>query len=103
MRFAKTMKSLLRPMTMSILGQLQPYLLKVAQTPPFDKAPTSGSTALGATDDRMCVYEAAGMLLGIEEIPEDEQKQVTAMLLGPLNVQVRKKVQFRASVLSIQP
>lgn len=74
---------------MSILSRIQPFLVQVTQNPKVDLGGNSGSVGSITADERMCVFEAAGMLLGVEDIPEEDQKQVTVMMLMPLKSQVQ--------------
>lgn len=49
----------------------------------------AGLAAAYATDDRLYAYEAAGILLGQDDLPQAEQESALARLITPLVIQVR--------------
>lgn len=73
---------------MSILSRIQPFLMQVSQTPKVDLSGNNVNPGSVTADERMCVFEASGMLLGVEDVPEEDQKQVTVLMLMPLKSQV---------------
>ncbi|PSC72015.1 exportin-T isoform X1 [Micractinium conductrix] len=98
-RLAKQLRANLRPLLPDILQRLQPHLAAIAATP-TQEAPTTKGTGvtggrggagqglLGAVDDRLYAFEAAGLLLGQEELPAAEQRAWVAALLQPLVAQM---------------
>ncbi|CAD7697822.1 unnamed protein product [Ostreobium quekettii] len=95
MRFIKALRSNLRPLTASLLTSLEPFLKHVAQTPQFDGMLVGGTRQQGAappstvsTDDRMCVFEAVGLLIGPEDVPSDRQRELVVAVLEPLMRQI---------------
>ena len=53
--------------------------------------PAKGLAAVkleGPPDERLYAFEAVGLLLGLEEVPEGKMKDYLALLLVPLCVQV---------------
>ena len=106
-RLVKPLRGSLRPLTREILGQLQPHLAAIAATPapeaPAVKSsgaaggrPTAGAL-LGTVDDRLYAFEAAGLLLGQEELPAAEQAAWLAALLCPLVAAVESNLDAAAA------
>ena len=48
--------------------------------------------AASASDDRLYAYEAAGQLLGMEDLPAEEQQEGLAGLLRPLLAQMQAQL-----------
>ena len=45
-----------------------------------------------ASDDRLYAFEAAGQLLGMEDLPKQEQHDAVAALLRPLLAQMEEQL-----------
>jgi exportin-T len=97
-RLCKHLRGQLRPAAPDIMRSLQPHLVKVAASPtePKPAGPALQRTASNAAvlnaagpalpplDDRLYAFEAAGLLLGGEELSTDEQLGWVASCLQPL-------------------
>jgi exportin-T len=98
-RLAKQLRSGLRPLLPDILASMQRHLAAIAATPSQEApAPKSSGVAGGrggagvslltAVDDRLYAFEAAGLLLGQEEVEAAQQHAWLAALLQPLVAQM---------------
>ncbi|KAK9827309.1 hypothetical protein WJX81_002974 [Elliptochloris bilobata] len=94
-RLVKALRSELRPLLQDVLAGLQPHLSRIVAEPAPDKtAPVGGKVppagkssqgaAASATDDRLYAFEAAGLLVGGDDLPEAQQVEAAAALLRPL-------------------
>lgn len=107
-RFVKTLRIQLKPCLAAILQGLQPHLVRVATTPlpspntQGTKDPTARVQApqTACVDDRLYVFEAAGLLLGQEDLPELQQSGALSSLLQPLLLQVEQNLQLAKSASS---
>ncbi len=52
----------------------------------------AAAVAASASDDRLYAYEAAGQLLGMEDLPAEEQQEGVAALLRPLLAQMQAQL-----------
>ena len=50
------------------------------------------SAAASASDDRLYAFEAAGLLLGMEDLPAEEQREAVSALLRPLLAQMEEQL-----------
>mmetsp|Transcript_3613 Transcript_3613/g.10405 ORF Transcript_3613/g.10405 Transcript_3613/m.10405 type:complete len:537 (-) Transcript_3613:551-2161(-) len=105
-RLVRQLRSSLGPMLETILSGLEPHLSRIASTPvsqagahggPVLAGPkgTHGKGPTGAVsylDDRMYAFEAAGILLGGEDLPADRQLGYVQGLLAPLVQQVESNI-----------
>ena len=48
--------------------------------------------AAAASDDRLYAFEAAGLLLGMEDLPAEEQREAVSALLLPLLAQMEEQL-----------
>ncbi len=48
--------------------------------------------AAAASDDRLYAFEAAGLLLGLEDLPAEEQREAVSALLRPLLAQMEEQL-----------
>lgn len=48
--------------------------------------------AAAASDDRLYAFEAAGLLLGMEDLPAEEQREAVSALLRPLLAQMEEQL-----------
>ena len=48
--------------------------------------------AAAASDDRLYAFEAAGLLLGMEDLPAEEQREAVSALLRPLLAQLEEQL-----------
>ncbi|CAI9114420.1 OLC1v1015139C1 [Oldenlandia corymbosa var. corymbosa] len=81
MRVVKLLKAKLVPFIETILQSLQD---KVAQFTCMDSA----SEEVSATEDGSHIFEAIGLLIGMEEVPLEKQSEYLSALLTPLCQQV---------------
>lgn len=84
-RLVKALRPELRPLLPDVLAGLQPHLARIvaepaptAAAPPAGKASSVGKSAQGAAasaaaDDRLYAFEAAGLLVGGDDLPEAQQ------------------------------
>lgn len=109
-RLVKQLRSQLRPFTPDLLQRLQPYLTNVASSPlakPEDASdgmrshsgrsmgPVVGTSAVAQgqiVDDRLYVFDAAGLLLGSEHLQEADQIAWLQAVLQPLIVQIESNI-----------
>ncbi len=122
-RLIKVLRSSLRPHAAEVLAQLQPYLQIVATAPPLmlalgGAAGTAGGGRDGGgggggggagggggpramltavIDDRLYVFESAGLLLGQEELQPEQQAAALTSLLAPLTQQVEANLAAAAA------
>ena len=101
-RICKVLRQQMRPLTRDILQSLRPHLLSIASTPLDEKASANKAagasggirnalgTGISAADDRLYAFEAAGLLIGSEEIPQDQQLPWLDELLGLLTSQIER-------------
>ncbi|KAL4444906.1 hypothetical protein ABPG77_003956 [Micractinium sp. CCAP 211/92] len=98
-RLAKQLRAQLRPLVLDILQRLEPHLAAIAATPTPEAPQTkssgvtggrggAGQGLLGTVDDRLYAFEAAGLLVGQEDLPAAEQRAWVAGLLQPLVAQL---------------
>lgn len=102
-RAVKLLRSSLRPLTFDILRGLQRHLGTIAANPQTQAATASKMALSGrggapgslpaATDDRLYAFEAAGLLLGQEELPAEDQYALLVALLQPLVQQIERGLQ----------
>ena len=78
MRFVKACRGAMKPFAMSILQSLENFFTATL-TQPKQKQPSDQA----ATDPRLYVFEATGLLLGIEDLDPDPQKEALLSLLHP--------------------
>jgi exportin-T len=90
----------MRPLVPDILQRLQPHLAAIAASPAQAEQATSKSSGvtggrgalaqsgLTSVDDRLYAFEAAGLLVGQEELGAAEQRAWVAALLQPLVAQM---------------
>ncbi|XP_075265415.1 uncharacterized protein LOC142357760 [Convolutriloba macropyga] len=109
-RLVRQLRSSLGTMLETILAGLEPHLIRIASTPapqgsaaggPVLAGPkgTHGKGPTGAVsylDDRMYAFEAAGILLGGEDLPADRQLAYVQGLLAPLVQQVEGNMELAA-------
>lgn len=89
---------------------MEPHLAAIAASPAQDASASTKSTgvtggrgalgqgaALTAVDDRLYAFEAAGLLVGQEELPAAEQRSWVAALLQPLVAQMEGQLAAAAS------
>jgi exportin-T len=76
-RFAKTTRSWLAPLAPEALAALAPALRR-ALTP----SASSESSRSAGPDERLCAFEAAGLLLGVDEVPQDTAATCAHAVLG---------------------
>lgn len=100
-RLVKALRPELRPLLPDVLAGLQPHLRRIVAQP-APEALTPGGSGLSrllsaarsppgvtsATDDRLYAFEAAGLLLGGDDLPAAEQLDAVAALLAPLLAQM---------------
>lgn len=97
-RVTKSLKHQMGSISREVLRALVPHLQSIASTPLGD---TLGLVAAGATsqrgisgagvsgaDDRMYAFEAAGILIGSEDMEENEQREWFQTLSQPLITQI---------------
>ncbi|KAL6771255.1 XPO2 [Auxenochlorella protothecoides x Auxenochlorella symbiontica] len=96
-RLTKALRAPLRGAAQGVLAALAPHLAAIAATPaaepPGPKAAPGrgpGGAALTAVDDRLYAFEAAGLLLGQEEMEAGEQAAWLAAVLQPLTRQIEE-------------
>ena len=99
-RFTRTLRQPLIPLLPDLLPVLEPHLRRVLATSPGDGSPdsekdllaTSGRRAPSsapAADDRLYLFEAAGLLLGQGELPAaDQLAALESILLSPALSQI---------------
>ena len=56
----------------------------------------AGSIAASSMDDRLYAYEAAGLLLGQEDLPAEQQLAALEGVIGPLLVQIDRQLPLAA-------
>ncbi len=100
-RLVKALRPELRPLLPDVLAGLQPHLRCIVAQP-APEALTPGGSGLSrllsaarsppgvtsATDDRLYAFEAAGLLLGGDDLPAAQQLDAVASLLAPLLAQM---------------
>eukprot|EP00884_Botryococcus_braunii_P015515 jgi/Botrbrau1/2647/Bobra.0203s0001.1 len=102
-RLCKPLRQHLRPILPNVLASLQGHLDRIAKNPLSDSGSSSfkaglgarsstGPTAVYAMDDRLYAYEAAGMLLGQDDLPKEEQRAALAALIQPLVMQIQENL-----------
>jgi exportin-T len=97
-RLVKQLRAVLRAYIGELLRQLQPYLEIVATQPPPSASAAVGTSrdavsgrapiTAAVVDDRLYVFESVGLLLGQEELPEQQQLAALQQLLQPLTRQI---------------
>ncbi|CAK0782799.1 hypothetical protein CVIRNUC_005994 [Coccomyxa viridis] len=98
-RLAKSLRQNLRPLLSDILVRLQPHLAHILASPLPEAEPaakglkTKAAQSQGASmDDRLYAFEAAGQLLGQEDLAIDEQEAAVRSLLQPLQQQMDEQL-----------
>jgi hypothetical protein len=82
-RFVRTLRPQLAPLAPAALEALQPALRAVARTVAADATSSSDVSTSGCAD-QLCVFEAAGLLLGAEEVPADVAVRYATAVLADL-------------------
>lgn len=101
-RLSKQLRTQLRRYLADVLSALQPHLARIAATPAA-AAPTAATSAPGgaaggvlASDDRLYAFEAAGLLLGQEELlsggASAQQAAWAAGIFDPLIANIERSV-----------
>ena len=83
-RLVKALRPELRPLLPDVLAGLQPHLSRIVAEPaPNTAVPVAGKAsppgkcaqgaAASASDDRLYAFEAAGLLVGGDDLPEAQQ------------------------------
>lgn len=93
-RLVKHVRSSLQPLVADLLGALQPHLDRIA-TSPRPEPPSATKSPAGVastTDDRLYAHEAAGLLVGGEELPEAQQLACLTALMQPLLAQIERNL-----------
>lgn len=76
----------------------------IVPVPPSRDQPGKGQQpAVSIVDDRLYVFEAVGLLLGLEEIPADQQQLLLSSLLQPLLQQVKYRAPKAATIHNAIP
>ncbi|CAL8470725.1 g10267 [Coccomyxa elongata] len=100
-RLVKGLRQNLLPLLPNLLVRLQPHLAHIVSTPLPDSTPTKSAQGLkgkgapaaaAASDDRLYAFEAAGLLLGMEDLPAEEQREAVSALLRPLLAQLEEQL-----------
>lgn len=106
-RMVKTLRQQVHPLAAELLNSLRPHLAAIAASPgcqlakgrgeePGIKAPGASTQhgALGAgvsaADDRLYAFEAAGLLIGDDDVPEEVQLEWMWTVFRPLMTQVNE-------------
>ena len=76
----------MKPFTMSILNSLGDFFTMTLTT----SKPKQTAEQMG-TDYRLYAFEAAGLLLGIEDLEKEEQKEALVTMIRPAIHQVLKR------------
>lgn len=98
-RFVKSLRQQLQPVAGELLQSLQPHLAAIAGSPltalegPGKAAGASSirgalGTGISAADDRLYAFEAAGLLIGVESLPPERQREWLVAILQPLVAQL---------------
>ena len=100
-RFVKALRQQLQPVAGELLQSLQPHLAAIAGSPltsteqgPGKAAGASSTrgtlgTGISAADDRLYAFEAAGLLIGVESLPPETQREwLSVAILQPLVAQL---------------
>uniref|UniRef100_A0A061S0Z3 Exportin-T n=2 Tax=Tetraselmis sp. GSL018 TaxID=582737 RepID=A0A061S0Z3_9CHLO len=108
-RLVRQLRSSLAPAAEQILAGLEPHLARIAATPVAQGGPgapaqagAKGTQGKGPTgvasylDDRMYAFEAAGLLLNGDDLPEDRQRAFVQGILAPLVQQVEANTERAA-------
>lgn len=72
----------MKPLTMSVLNTFSDFFESTL------KKPTQNTPKASTTDDRLYAFEAAGVLLGIDDFEPEEQKEALLSMLYPIIHQV---------------
>lgn len=83
MRFVKSCRGGMKPFTMSILNSLGDFF-----TMTLTISKPKQTTEQQGTDYRLYVFEAAGLMLGIEDLDADQQQEALVTMLTPAIHQV---------------
>lgn len=113
-RLCKSLRSQLRPLVPDVLRSLQPHLAAIAATPIVESATSKAAGAsslrgalgsgVSTADDRLYAFEAAGLIIGLEEHPEDAQLEWLWGVLQPLVRQLEAPVAGSSGASSgVQP
>ncbi|GAQ89651.1 tRNA exportin [Klebsormidium nitens] len=77
MRLVKVLRLQLQPFVDTILQSLEDLLEAITTS---ESVPSKGD----GTDERLYIFEAIGLLVGVDEVPSAKQQEYLTALLGPL-------------------
>ena len=109
-RLCKVLRQQMGPLTRDILQSLQPHLASIAASPISEAAQVNKAagatgirnalgTGISAGDDRLYAFEAAGLLIGSEEVSEQQQLEWLWGLLSSLISQLENSLESPTLVL----